>query len=55
MAVKPKATNSTVFNLGLSLIFETSPSNSFAVTPSLGIQKDVTTFGLSLSFILPRN
>jgi hypothetical protein len=47
--------NSTVFNLGLSLIFETSPSNSFVVTPSLGIQEDVTTFVLSLSFILPQN
>lgn len=47
--------NSTVFNLGLSLIFETSPSNSFVVTPSLGIQEEVTSFGLSLSFILPQN
>lgn len=47
--------NSTVFNLGVSLIFETSPSNSFVVTPSLGIQEDVTTFGLSLSFVLPQN
>ena len=47
--------NSTVFNLGLSLIFDTSPSNSFVVTPSLGFQEDVTTFGLSLSFVLPQN
>lgn len=47
--------NSTVFNLGLSLIFDSSPSNSFVVTPSLGFQEDVTTFGLSLSFVLPQN
>ena len=47
--------NSTVFNLGVSLIFETSPSNSFVVTPKLGIQEDVTTFGLSLSFVLAQN
>jgi hypothetical protein len=47
--------NSTVFNLGVSLIFETSPSNSFVVTPILGIQEDVTTFGLSLTFVLAQN
>ncbi len=47
--------NTTVFNLGLSLIFETSPSNSFVVTPALGIQDEGTTFGLSLSFIIPQN
>lgn len=47
--------NTTVFNLGLSLIFDNSPSNSFVVTPALGIQDEVTTFGLSLSFIIPQN
>ena len=47
--------NSTVFNLGLSLIFDTSPSNSFVVTPSLGFEEEVTTFSLSLGFVLPRN
>jgi len=47
--------NTTVFSLGLSLIFETSPTNIFVVTPSLGIGDNVTTFGVSLSFILPQN
>ncbi len=47
--------NTTGFNLGLSLIFETSPNNSFVVTPAFGIQDEVTTFGLSLSFIIPQN
>lgn len=47
--------NTTVFGLGLSLIFETSPTNIFVVSPALGISDDVTTFGISLSFVLPQN
>ena len=47
--------DSTLFTLGLSLIFQTSPTNTFVVTPSIGFGDDVTTFGLSLSLILPQN
>lgn len=47
--------NTTQFSLGLSLIFQTSPTNSFIVTPSLGFGDDVTTFGISLNFVFPQN
>lgn len=47
--------NTTVFTLGLSLIFETSQTNMFVVTPALGFGDDTTTFGLALSFVLPQN
>jgi len=47
--------NTTVFSLGLSLIFQTSPTNTFVVTPALGFGDDVTTFSISLSFIFPQN
>jgi hypothetical protein len=47
--------NTTVFALGLSLIFQTSPTNTFVVTPALGFGDDITTFGVSLSFIFPQN
>lgn len=47
--------NSTFFSLGLSLIFQTSPSTTFVVTPSLGFGEEVTTFGISLGLIFPRN
>ena len=47
--------NTTLFTLGLSLIFQTSPTNTFVVTPALGFGDDVTTFGISLSFVFPRN
>lgn len=50
-----ESVNNTVFTLGLSLIFQTSPTNTFAVTPALGFGDDVTTFGISLSFIFPQN
>ena len=47
--------NTTLFTLGLSLIFQTSPTNTFVVTPALGFGDDVTTFGISLSFVFPQN
>ena len=47
--------NSTVFSISLSLIFKSSPTNTFVVSPSLGIGDNVTTFGLSLSFVFPQN
>jgi len=47
--------NTTLFTLGLSLIFQTSPTNNFVVTPALGFGDDVTTFGISLSFVFPQN
>lgn len=47
--------NTTLFTFGLSLIFQTSPTNIFVVTPSLGFGDDVTTFGITLSLALPHN
>jgi len=47
--------NTTFFALGLSLIFRTSPTNTFVVTPTLGFGDDVTTFGLTLGLALPHN
>lgn len=47
--------NTTSFSLGLSLIFHTSPSNTFVDSPSLGFGEDVTTFGISLGFVFPQN
>jgi hypothetical protein len=46
--------DTTLFALGLSLIFQTSPNNSFVVTPSLSFGDDVTTFGITLSLIIPQ-
>jgi len=47
--------NTTVFALGLSLIFKTSPTNTFVVTPSFSFGDEVTTFGLTLSLVFPHN
>jgi len=47
--------STAIYNFGLSLIFETSPSNSFVVTPALSMQKEITTVGLLLSYIIPQN
>ena len=47
--------DTTLFTLGLSLIFQTTPSNTFAVTPTLGFGDDVTTFGISLMLVFPQN
>lgn len=47
--------NTTLFTLGLSLVFQMSPTNKFVVTPAIGFGNDVTTFGISLSFIFPQN
>lgn len=47
--------NTTLFTLGLSLIFQTSPTNTFVVTPSLGFGEVVTSFGISLNLVLPHN
>ncbi len=47
--------NTTVLNIGVSLIFKTSPGKSFVVNPSIGIQEDFTTYRLSLGFVLPHN
>lgn len=50
-----ESSNNTRFALGLSLIFQTSPSNIFIVTPSIGFGDDVTTFGISLNLVFPQN
>jgi hypothetical protein len=47
--------NTTVFTLGMSLIFLTSPTNTFVVSPTLSFGDDVTTFGISLGFVFPQN
>jgi len=47
--------NTTVFTLGLSLVFQRTPTDTFVVTPAIGFGDDVTTFGISLSFIFPQN
>ncbi len=47
--------NTTIFSLGLSLVFQMSPNNTFVVTPAIGFGDDVTTFGISLGFIFPQN
>ena len=50
-----KSANTTLITFGLSLIFQSTPTNIFVVTPLLGFGDDVTTFGLSLSLALPHN
>lgn len=47
--------STAVYNFGLSLIFESSSNNDFVVSPALSIQDEITTFGLSLSYIIPQN
>lgn len=47
--------SSTVFTIGLPLVFQTSQNNTFVATPSLGLGENNTTFGLSLGFIFPQN
>ncbi len=43
--------NSAVFDLGFSLLFQTGPSTIFAISPSLGIDKNNSTFDLSAGFV----
>ncbi|MFN1835290.1 hypothetical protein AB2B38_008510 [Balneola sp. MJW-20] len=46
--------NTTVFDVGLSLVFDAGDTNLFVLTPMVFIQEDLTTFGFSLNFILPQ-
>jgi len=41
----------TVFGLGLSLVFKTSERNKFAVSPGLSVTDDNTTFSIGAGFV----
>jgi hypothetical protein len=43
----------TIFGLGLSLIFDTSPGTIFVITPRISTSEEVTSFGLALAFVIP--
>jgi len=47
--------NTTVFDLGIALVFDVSSKNKIAVAPSLSFGEDNTSLGLDFSFILPTN
>jgi hypothetical protein len=44
--------NATLFSLRTSLIFNNSERNSFVMSPSVSFSEDLTSFGLSLSYII---
>ncbi len=47
--------NTTVFGLGISLVFVISHKNVLAITPRINFTEDNTSFVLNFSFILPTN
>jgi len=44
--------DTTVFSLGLGLVFNTSLTNVFVISPRVGISEGTTSFGVALTFIL---
>lgn len=42
---------STIFDVGFSFLFQTSPTTIFGISPSLGIDKDYNTFGIRAGFV----
>ena len=47
--------NATVFGFGLSLGFDISPKNIFAITPRVSYSEGTSSFGLGLAFIFSTN
>lgn len=47
--------NATIFDIGLSLAFDTSPDNIFVIKPHVSINKGTTSFGLGLALIFTTN
>ncbi len=44
--------NTSVFSVGASVIFNSSPTGVFAVMPVVGFQEETTSVGISLSYII---